>query len=158
MNSIIYDIAYKGMSIFSKTIVYAGDTFINGLKNFYMGQVGLISSVFVTIISPLYSFVPGQITWALAFKSGTSSIIPNIMLIFFGLFQMLICPFSIIIRHYTLKRLAAEQLAKQKQAEEDLKKENKKRKKKGLPPIEFEGVNMKSTEFYSTKRGTPNVI
>jgi len=149
---------YKIMQMISELIVYGCDTFINGLKNFYMGEVGVISSILIILVSPLYSFLKEPITWGMAYKTGITSIVPNIKLMLFGLFQILVSPVAFIIRRHNIKKMQAIQKDKELAEEKERKKEERRRKKKGLPPIEFEGMNIKSTEFYSPKRGTPNVM
>lgn len=148
----------KIMKALAETLIYGLDTFINGLKNFYIGQVGFISCVFVIPLSPFYSFIPGNVSWGMAYASGINGLYPNIKLMLFGLFQIIISPFSAIIK-YILEKHA---LKKQKEADDKLKKEKKqeakRRKKKGLPPIDFEGATIQSTEFYSPSKETPNVM
>lgn len=140
------------------TLIYAVDTFINGLKNFFMGAIALLSCILIIPLSPLYSFIPGQVTWHMAYTTGLTEIIPNTKLLFFGLLQILICPFSVIIRFWVMNKLAKEQKAKLKAEEKERKKEERRRKRKGLPPAEFEGLTVGSTEFYTPKKDTPNVV
>lgn len=154
MNKLIYKI----IQLKSMAVIYAMDTFINGLKNFFMGAIALLSCILIIPLSPFYSFLPGEITWGMAYKSGISGLIPNIRMMLFGLLQIVICPFSILIRFWVMKKLAEEQNAKLKAEEKERKKEERRRKRKGLPPAEFEGMTAGSTEFYTPRKDTPNVI